>query len=154
MPTYDELLRQTVETFETIQSGAVETIASLEQQIRAAHETVEAAQRRYYVELADLARRRLDGEFQASDERNSGRNTSSVETDTQVEEACRMLEAEVQERFTASAVSDVLDLVSTPMNRSTLNGSLGRLVDRGVLRVVELGYKRRSTIYAVVTPKD
>jgi hypothetical protein len=155
MGTYDDLLRSAHDEYSAIDSRVSGEIASLQETIAGIQRMIEEAdsrraeaERHYHVAVIALAERRLAGEF-GEDHNGSGRPSVGGDTDARATQACYMVPN--QDDFNSA---DAYEAVGDPlMKRSTLNGSLQRLVERGFLRIVEQGYKRRATRYAVVAPR-
>jgi len=153
---YDDLLRSARGEYAAVIESADKKLQSLEEQLRLAQAGIDhvraqkqEAERGYHAAVVALAERRLAGEFEAEDHNGSSgtEGLPAGNSDARAEEACRAVDN--QDDF---IIADAEKHLREPMKRSTLTGAIGRLVDRGVLRVVEAGYKRRATRYAVVTP--
>jgi hypothetical protein len=158
-PSFDDLLRQVVEAHKAAQDDATRTVEELEARIITAREVAREATERFHAQLADLAQRKLAGEFKEEEGvkavgRHERRSAGYGETEKQVESACRTLPTPGD--FIAAEAEQAYAKLFPELpaiKRGTLNGSLGRLVERGVLYVVEAGYKRRSTRYGFSAPK-
>jgi hypothetical protein len=150
MSSYDDFLRAAKAEYDAALEVADRRIEGLEEQLRLIQAQIDharsekrEAERVYYSAVVALAERRLAGEFGAEDYNGSGDRKAG--NAPRVEEACRAVAN--PDDFTGADVESVLD---PPINRSTLNSVLNRLAERGVLRVVEAGYKRKPTRYALV----
>jgi superfamily I DNA and/or RNA helicase len=160
---YDLLLRNARDAYLAVAAKCSRDIETARDAIRQLEEEIATIETRrvnmeqaYHSAVVDLAERRLAGEFRvdASDTappQAAKKVRASRDTDDFAEVAVRLVpNPQAFTRNDAEAAYAEMFPERPPLKRSTLKGSLNRLAERGKLRIVEPGFKRKPTIYAVV----
>jgi hypothetical protein len=156
--SYDDLLRQAREVYTGVTAAADQEVEAIEEMIRSLEAQISAkravkaqAEQEYHATLISLAERRLAGEFTDAATTKTKESARPVrgELEEAVEAAAKL--AFDDNEMTATQINEAYGIINeAPLNRSTLNGALNRLVEQGKLIVVEQGFKRRPTRYAIV----